>query len=93
MSHPTYQKPPPGLVGRVSLFATLEVPRRRWQQDQDGCRVELRRRLEQVAASIPTPSYRLAGDPQVTLTRPAWDRTRPRAGWIVLYGRGSGVPA
>jgi hypothetical protein len=93
MSHPTYQKPPPGLRGPVPLFATLEVPRQRWQQDPDGCRAELRRRLEQVAASIPTPTYRLAGGPQVTLTRPFWDRSRPKPGMVVLYGRGRGVPA
>lgn len=82
-----------GLRGPVPLFAALDVPRDRWEQDPDGCYAELRRLLEQVAASIPAPTYQLAGDPEVTLQRPTWDRTRPRPGMVALYGRGRGEPA
>lgn len=77
----------------MPLFAILDVPCDRWQQDPNGCYAELRRLLEEVAASIPTPTYQLAGDPEVTLQRPGWDRTRPRHGWVTLYGRARGEPA
>jgi len=91
------QKPPSswpaGLRGPVPLFAVLEVPRERWEQDPGGCRLKLRWLLEEIAASIPTPPCRLVGDPEVTLERPGWDRTRPRAGMVALYGRGRGEPA